>query len=465
MSLRRALSAFQSPKTANHKIFRAAVIVATCSLGVKVVATFREATVARVFGRGDAVDAFILAYLVPSYFVAILAGSLNQALVPTYVQVRDTKGQKAADRLFTSVLLQSTGLLCSVCLALAVLGRLILPHLASGFSPEKLALTLHLYYAILPIVIIGGVSAHCSSVLNAERRFAFAAFTPIITPIVTTAGVLSLAPVFGPWVLACGIVSGAFLECSVLVLLLKTYNIRLTLGEPFTESGLVQVRKQYLPLIVAGVLGSGAIVIDQAMAAMLSPGSVAALNYGNKIISVVLNLMSISLTTAAIPYLSEMAAAENWSGCRRTLNTYSKLLLGLSIPLTLLLILGSRLIVRVLLQRGAFTAADATIVAHVQAMYALQMPFFAVNILIVRVLTVMKRNDIIMYSAGLNLVLDVILNLVCMRFFGVAGIALSTSLFYVASFFVMGTAVHVLLQRAEKNSSNLASAAAFGSAS
>ncbi len=251
----------------------------------------------------------------------------------------------------------------------------------------------------------------------------------------------------------------------MLVLSLKTYNIHLTLGDSLAATGLAQVRKQYLPLIAAGILGSSAIVIDQAMAAMLSPGSVAALNYGNKIISVVLNLMSISLTTAAIPYLSEMAAAENWTGCRRTLKTYSKLLLGFSIPLTLLLILGSHFIVRVLLQRGAFTAADATIVAHVQAMYALQMPFFAVNILIVRVLTAMKRNDIIMYSAGLNLVLDVILNLICMRFFGVAGIALSTSLFYVASFFVMGTAAHVLLQRAENNPRRLASAAAFGSAS
>ena len=441
------------------------MVVAAFSLVVKAAATFREATVARAFGRGDAIDAFILAYLVPSYFVAILAGSLNQALVPTYVQVRNSKGQKAADRLFTSALLHSIVLLSSVCLALAVLGRLILPHLASGFSAQKLALTLHLYYAILPVVVLGGVSANCSSVLNAEGWFAFAAFTPILTPIIMTAGVLFLAPWFGPWVLACGIVSGAFLECSVLLLSLKTYNIHLTLGDPSTETGIAEVRKQYLPLIAAGVLGSSAIVIDQAMAAMLSPGSVAALNYGNKIISVVLNLMSISLTTAAIPYLSEMAAAGNWSGCRRTLNTYSKLLLGLSVPLTLLLILGSRLIVRVLLQRGAFTAADAAVVANVQAMYALQMPFFAVNILIVRVLTAMKRNDIIMYSAALNLVLDVILNTICIRFFGVAGIALSTSLFYVASFFVMGTAVHVLLRRAEKNPTHLSSAVVLGSAS
>ena len=104
-------------------------------------------------------------------------------------------------------------------------------------------------------------------------------------------------------------------------------------------------------------------------------------------------------------------------------------------------------------------------VANVQAMYALQMPFFAVNILIVRVLTAMKRNDIIMYSAALNLVLDVILNTICIRFFGVAGIALSTSLFYVASFFVMGTAVHVLLRRAEKNPTHLSSAVVLGSAS
>jgi putative peptidoglycan lipid II flippase len=43
-----------------------------------------------------------------------------------------------------------------------------------------------------------------------------------------------------------------------------------------------------------------------------------------------------------------------------------------------------------------------------------------------------------MYGAGINLTLDIILNLVLMKFMGVAGIALSTSLFYAGSFLYLG---------------------------
>ena len=70
-------------------------------------------------------------------------------------------------------------------------------------------------------------------------------------------------------------------------------------------------------------------------------------------------------------------------------------------------------------------------VANVQAMYALQIPFNVMAMLYMRLLTAMDRNDLVMAIAGINLALDVVLNLICMKFFGVAGIALSTSLFYV----------------------------------
>jgi len=50
----------------------------------------------------------------------------------------------------------------------------------------------------------------------------------------------------------------------------------------------------------------------------------------------------------------------------------------------------------------------------------------------------MRRTDLIFYCGALNLVLDVVLNLVLMRWFGVAGIALSTSLWTVSSFLFLG---------------------------
>jgi putative peptidoglycan lipid II flippase len=46
----------------------------------------------------------------------------------------------------------------------------------------------------------------------------------------------------------------------------------------------------------------------------------------------------------------------------------------------------------------------------------------------------MRRNDLLMYASAVNLVLDIVLNFVLMRRWGIAGIALSTSLVYAASF-------------------------------
>ena len=45
----------------------------------------------------------------------------------------------------------------------------------------------------------------------------------------------------------------------------------------------------------------------------------------------------------------------------------------------------------------------------------------------------MRRTDLVFYCGALNLALDVVLNLVLMRWMGVAGIALATSLWTVST--------------------------------
>jgi putative peptidoglycan lipid II flippase len=67
-------------------------------------------------------------------------------------------------------------------------------------------------------------------------------------------------------------------------------------------------------------------------------------------------------------------------------------------------------------------------VARVQSCYSLQLPFIMLAALLVRFISAMKRNDLLMYCAAICLPLDVVLNLGLMRLWGVAGIALSTSL-------------------------------------
>jgi putative peptidoglycan lipid II flippase len=90
-------------------------------------------------------------------------------------------------------------------------------------------------------------------------------------------------------------------------------------------------------------------------------------------------------------------------------------------------------LIRVVFQRGAFTAADTRVVGHVQAFLSLQIPFYILGQLGVRLVSALKKNSVLMVVAGVNLTVNVILNLILMRYAGVAGIALSTSLVYLVS--------------------------------
>ena len=93
--------------------------VGAFSAGVKLVAMLKEVAVANYFGRSAAVDAFLVAYLLPGFVIVLAAGSLNPAFIPTFIfQVRQASGEDAAQRLFCSCMVWSQILLVGLALAL-----------------------------------------------------------------------------------------------------------------------------------------------------------------------------------------------------------------------------------------------------------------------------------------------------------------------------------------------------------
>ena len=92
----------------NRRIFRAAASVTAAGILVKIVATFKEFAVAGVYGRSDAMDAFLAAFLIPNLLINLISESMNQALVPTLIRVREQEGHERAQQL--AVELDAVGL-------------------------------------------------------------------------------------------------------------------------------------------------------------------------------------------------------------------------------------------------------------------------------------------------------------------------------------------------------------------
>jgi putative peptidoglycan lipid II flippase len=121
----------------NRRIFRAAASVAAAGIVVKVVATFKEFAVAGVYGRSDAMDAFLAAILIPNLLINLISESMNQALVPTLVKVRELEGRERAQQLLSSSMLWVCLLLAAVTAVMGLGARGFFPLIAWNFPPPS----------------------------------------------------------------------------------------------------------------------------------------------------------------------------------------------------------------------------------------------------------------------------------------------------------------------------------------
>jgi putative peptidoglycan lipid II flippase len=435
--------------TTNRRILGAAATVAALSLVVRAASLVKDLAVSYRFGTGDAIDAFLIAVLLPGFAVNVVAGSLNAAFVPIFIELREREGAASADRLFRSVLAVSLATLVLVSVVLALSFSSFLPHLASNFSPSKLALTRQLFWWLLPMLVLSGMATVWTGGLNASERFALGAAAPVAIPAVATVALLVAGGRLGIEALTVGTVIGYGIAASATAAAASRAGWSITPGWSGLSPDLRRVLGQYGPVLAAACLMSGTTLTDQAMASTLSAGSVAALSYGNKTVALLTGLVTISLGTAVLPHFSRLVARCEWAAVRHTLRTWVRLIAIVTIPLTLLMVVGSTSIVRFAFERGAFGSNDTQTVALVQAMYVIQVPFYTVGILFVRMLTSMQRNRTLFWGASISLPLNVLLNYLFMQRMGVAGIALSTALMYVVSSAYLGFMLHRALAAVE----------------
>lgn len=417
------------------RITRAAVTTASFSVVVKLVSLGSTLLIASIFGTGDDLEAYFIAFLVPSFLFQVISGSFSSAMIPTYVQVTEQRGAAQAQFLFSRVVFFAIGILCLVSVASAIAFPYIVPLLGTGFRPTKIALTQSMFYLLLPVVVFKGVSTVFASVLHSHKRFSLVAFAPIVLPVTSIVVILAWTEsITRVYAVALGTVIGMVVELVVLGCGLHRIGVRIAPHWRQRSSAIGQVMAQYLPMVAGATLMGGTTFVDQSMAASLQSGSVASLNYGGRFVGVILHIAAGGIGAAVLPFFSNLVESEDWAQLRRLLLFYSKRLLLWASVVSIVLVILSDPIVGLVLERGMFSEEDTAIVGRVQAAYALQIPFYICGILFVRVISSMIANQILLVVSSVNLLMNVVLNYLFMRMWGVVGIALSTSVVYLFSF-------------------------------
>ena len=421
------------PKSLHTRILAALITVGGMTVIVKGVTLSKEILIAHRFGANEALDAFYLALLLPAFLTNVIGDSINSAFVPIYIQLRETEGAAIAHQLLSSVAVISLCVLVVTSLLLAGLRHIVMPALGSGFSPHSLRMAESLFSVLLAPLAMSGLVALWRATLNAEERFAISAITPLMTQLAIMIVLLLFGATWGVYALVAGMVLGMTGELAVSGCALARAGIPLMPRWYGVDASLRRVLSQYAPMVAGALLMGSTVLVDQSMAAMLQTGSVSALNYAGKLLSVPLNIGVYSLSIAVFPVFSRQSASKDWRGMRRILSIYTRLILVVSLPLTIVLMMYSEQLVALMFAGGAFDADAIHLVGKVQALLCLQLPFFALGLLYVRAISALGRNQILMWGTIISVVANVLLNVVFMRIYGLAGIALSTAVVYALS--------------------------------
>ncbi len=420
--------------TVKNKILSAAAIVGIFTILAQTCGFAKELTVAAWFGTGDALDAFLIALLVPTFVVNVIAGSLSASFLPTFIQVYKKIGIAGAQKILSNVIswFFFFGLILSI--LLIFLAPYYLPALCSGFSPQKINLTKIILFSLVPIILLKGISTIYAGVLNALENFALPAALQIFGPLSAILIIFSAGTSLGIYALVLGTVLGFGLETLFLGSAVSKRNFSLRPHIVRPDADMRIIIGQFLPVVAGTIIMGSTELVDKGMAAGLAPGSVASLNYGNKIIAAVLTLTTTALGTAVLPYFAKMIAAKEWKNIQNTIKFYLGLIFVIGIPAALLIYSFSETLVQFVFQRGSFTSKDTVVVSSVQALFAFQIPFYVASIVVVRLISSLRANHILMWGAAINLTVNIGLNLLFIYYLGLKGIALSTSCVYLVSF-------------------------------
>ncbi|OFW07039.1 MAG: murein biosynthesis integral membrane protein MurJ [Acidobacteria bacterium RIFCSPLOWO2_02_FULL_68_18] len=403
----------------------------------RILGVVREQVLAALFGAGNAMDAYNVAYRIPNLVRDLFAeGAMSSAFVPTFTRHLTTAGKESAWRLANYVI---NGLVV-ITLIVVALGMVFAEPLVDLFAgayrtvPGKLELTVFLTRLMLPFLTFVALAAACMGMLNSLHRFFIPALSPATYNVATVSCALLLVPLMPGLGLepitavAFGTLVGGVAQLALQWPVLQREGFAYRPVLDWHDEGLRRV----LVLMGPGTIGLAAtqvnVFVNTVLATGEGTGAVSWLNYAFRLMYLPIGLFGISIATATLPAVSRHAALDDEPRIRGTVADGLTLMLMLNVPAAAGLVVLATPIVRVIFERAAFTAADTAATAAALQFYAVGLVGYSVVRILSPVFYALGQNRTPVLVSIVTVLVNAGLNIALVRVMGYRGLALGTSI-------------------------------------
>jgi len=409
------------------KAARAAASIMIFTLLSKLLGFVREMAIAARFGASVQTDAYKMGQTIPIVILSTVAAALGTTFIPVLTEYMHTRSKEETNRYVSNIF----NVVIIICLALTAAGVVFAPMLvkivAPGFKGEAFSLTVKLSRIMFPLVVFNALASLATGYLQAHNQFAIPAMVGIPFNIIIIGELLF----FSGWgieglaaatVLA--VVAQLFIQWPAVFK--SGYKYRPVIN--FNDPGLRKVLVLVIPVVLGTMVGQINTLVDKMLASGLPAGSVSALDFGNRVNGIVTGIFTSAITTVLYPAMSGFATRRNLESFKKTLNVGIRVIIMITLPMMTGLIVLRQPIIKMLFERGAFDAKATDMTATALLFYSFELVALGVRDLTSRAFYAMQDTRTPTINGIIAVVINVCLNILLVRFMGLGGLALATSI-------------------------------------
>ncbi|TDM03846.1 murein biosynthesis integral membrane protein MurJ [Macrococcus carouselicus] len=394
----------------------------------KIAGYFRDLVLAYYYGASATSDIFLVAYTIPNLAFGIIAAGIATSYIPMLSRI-EFEQDKNRGVVFTNQLINILLILVSL---MVVIGLIftgpIVRLFAIGFAGDVLTRAiLYARFSIFGLYLILVIKI-LSEYLNYNKQFNIPSLIGLPLNLILISFIFFSYRLQSDLILASAVLIALMAQLMIVVYFAVRKGFYFKWTFSLKDEYIRRTFKLTLPVIMGASVLELNNLIDRTLASSVTTGGVSALNYANTINVSVIGILVASFVTVFYPEISKKAAQNDYSGLKSSLNQILISVMLLIVPATVVCAFYSTELIGLLYGHGAFEEQAIQLTDSAFLYYSIGMVSAGLNLVLTRVFFALQDTRTPMVNSVYTLLINISLSLILVRFYGLSGITVSTSI-------------------------------------
>lgn len=417
-------------------VAKATVGLMVATILSKILGFSRELFLASYYGATTYSDIYLTAYNIPSVLFSALAAAIATTFIPLYYENYSLYKKEGALKFTNNVFNIVVYITILIALISCIYSKPIVKLFAIGFRGETLEITVQFTRIMVFSIVFLGLSNVITAFLQVNNNFIISGLIGIPLNIIIIVSII-LSSKYNPYILPIGTliaISSQFLfQIPAAKKIGYKYNPVINLNDEYIKKMIWLVG----PVFIGVAVNQINTMVDRTLASTLQAGSISALNYANRLNNFVMGLFITSISAVIYPMLSKLSAENDELKFSESVSRSINSVILLVMPISIGAIVLAKPIVGLLFERGAFDEKATYMTSIALVFYSIGMVSFGLRDILGKVFYSLQDTKTPMMNGAIAMGLNIVLNLILVRFMGHAGLAFATSISTIVCIFML----------------------------